>query len=196
MKKNTAFSTTKKLIKQLKAMGKTVGICHGAFDLVHPGHIKHFESASKLCDVLIVSLTSDYYVKKRKGENRPIYTQEERAYMIASLEYVDFVTISDFETGKETIQYLEPNYYIKGPDYKNKKTKGILSERQAIKNVGGKMLYTDDAKYSTSKLIDKIKQINRESLLLILDRDGTLIEEKNYLGKNENYLEEIKSKRE
>ncbi|MEA1883495.1 MAG: HAD-IIIA family hydrolase [Thermotogota bacterium] len=196
MKKIIEFPTAQKLIKQLKASGKTVGICHGAFDLVHPGHINHFESASKMCDLLMVSLTSDYYVKRRKGENRPIYSQEERAYMIASLEYVDYVTISDFETGKETIRYLKPNYYIKGPDYKNKSTKGILSERQAIKSVDGQMLYTNDEKYSTSKLIDKIKLINRDSLLLILDRDGTLIEEKNYLGKNENYLEEIKSKRE
>ncbi|HPJ89569.1 MAG TPA: adenylyltransferase/cytidyltransferase family protein, partial [Thermotogota bacterium] len=185
----------KKIIEETKRENKTVGICHGAFDLVHPGHIKHFESAAKLCDILVVSLTSDHFVHKRKGENRPIYSQEERAYIIASLEYVDYVTISDFETGKETISFLEPSYYIKGPDYKHKNTKGILSERAAIKSVGGEMLYTNDEKYSTSKLIDKIKKINRESLLLILDRDGTLIEEKHFLGRNENYMEEIDYKR-
>jgi histidinol-phosphate phosphatase family protein len=144
--KITKFDKIKTIIKQTKSENKTVGICHGVFDLVHPGHIKHFESASKLCDILVVSLTSDYYVK--------------------------------------------------GPDYKHKNTKGILSEREAIKSVGGKMLYTDDEKYSTSKLIDKIKQINKDSLLLILDRDGTLIEERNFLGKNKNYLEKIEYKRE
>lgn len=196
MNKIIEFNKMKKIIEETKRENKTVGICHGAFDLVHPGHIKHFESAAKLCDILVVSLTSDHFVHKRKGENRPIYSQEERAYIIASLEYVDYVTISDFETGKETISFLEPSYYIKGPDYKHKNTKGILSERAAIKSVGGEMLYTNDEKYSTSKLIDKIKKINRESLLLILDRDGTLIEEKHFLGRNENYMEEIDYKRE
>jgi bifunctional ADP-heptose synthase (sugar kinase/adenylyltransferase) len=61
---------------------------------------------------------------------------------------VDYVTISDFETGKETIRFFEPSYYIKGPDYKYKNTKGILSERAAIRSIGGEMLYANDEKYS------------------------------------------------
>lgn len=178
-------------IEAFKREGKKVGVCHGAFDLVHPGHVKHFESASKLCDVLIVSLTSDHYISKRKGFNRPIYCQDLRAYIIASLRFVDFVTISNFKTGKETIEYLKPNFYIKGPDYRNKETNGIKSERNAIQSVGGEMLYTNDEKFSTSKLIDKIKRIQRKKMLLILDRDGTLVKDVGYLGKEKNFKENV-----
>jgi len=181
----------KEKIEVFKKEGKKVGVCHGAFDLVHPGHVKHFESASKLCDILIISLTSDYYVSKRKGFNRPIYCQNLRAYMIASLRFVDFVTISNFKTGKKTIEYLKPNFYIKGPDYRNKETNGIKSERNAIQSVGGEMLYTNDEKFSTSKLIDKIKKIQRKKMLLILDRDGTLVKNVGYLGKEKNFKENI-----
>ena len=181
----------KEKIEVFKREGKKVGVCHGSFDLVHPGHIKHFESASKLCDILIVSLTSDYYVSKRKGFNRPIYCQHLRAYIIASLRFVDFVTISDFKTGKETIEYLKPTFYIKGPDYKNKETDGIKSERKAIQSIGGEMLYTNDEKFSTSKLIDKIKRIQRKKMLLILDRDGTLVKDVGYLGKEKNFKENV-----
>ncbi len=167
------------------------GLCHGAFDLVHPGHIKHFESASKSCDKLIVSLTSDNFVKKRKGQNRPIYTQDERAYIISCIEFVDFVVISPYETAIEIIQELKPNIYIKGPDYKNKQTAGILAEKKAVEDIGGELLFTDDEKYSTSDLIDKISAISRPKMLLILDRDGTLIEEKTFLGKNKDWKSNI-----
>ncbi len=182
-----------KLLKEIIASDKknTYGLCHGGFDLLHPGHIMHLESASKLCDKLIVSLTCDKFVKERKGKNRPIYPENIRAYMIAAIEYVDYVVISPFKTAIEIIEYIKPDFYIKGPDYKNKNTKGIIQEREAIAGVGGKILYTDDEKFSTSALIDKIQKIERKSLLLILDRDGTLIEDKNFLGKNENWRENI-----
>jgi len=169
----------------------TFGLCHGGFDLLHPGHVKHFESASKLCDKLIVSITCDKFVKERKGANRPIFPENERAYMIASIEFVDFVVISPYKTGIEIIEYIRPDYYIKGPDYKNKNTKGIIQEREAIKKIGGEILYTNDEKFSTSGLIDKIKKIERESFLLILDRDGTIIEEKDFLGKNNSWKDNI-----
>lgn len=172
------------------------GLCHGAFDLVHPGHIKHFESAAKLCDKLIVSLTSDHFVKKRKGQNRPIYTQDERAYIISCIEFVDYVIISPYETAIEIIQELKPNLYIKGPDYKNKQTAGILAEKKAIEDIGGELLFTDDEKYSTSDLIDKISTIGRTKMLLVLDRDGTLIEEKTFLGMNKDWESNIILKRE
>jgi rfaE bifunctional protein nucleotidyltransferase chain/domain len=183
-------------INDLKEIVKTnekiaFGLCHGGFDLLHIGHIKHFESASKLCDKLIVSLTCDKFVKQRKGNNRPIYNENDRAYMIAAIEFVDFVIISPFKTGIEIIKEIKPTFYIKGPDYKNKNTPGIIEERKTIKNIGGKILYTDDEKFSTSFLIDKIQKVERKSLLLILDRDGTIIKEQNYLGKNSDWKENI-----
>ena len=186
-----SFKQAKEKISKLKKQGKTIGLCHGGFDLVHPGHIKHFESASKLCDVLFVSLTSDKYVRKRKGKNRPIYNQVLRAYLISSCKFVDYVTISDFEKGVETISFLKPTFYIKGPDYKNKNTEGIKKERQEIKKIGGRILYTKDIKFSTSKIIDKINSIKRKKLLVCLDRDGTIIKRESYLGKEKNYEKNI-----
>ena len=93
-----------KLVSDLKKKEKKIGLCHGGFDLLHPGHIKHFESAKSLCDVLFVSVTSDKFVSERKGSGRPIFNDTLRAFSIASLEFVDYVFISNFRpcivTGK------------------------------------------------------------------------------------------------
>src|SRR3989344_8635732 len=82
------------ITKQVKMKGGTVGICHGGFDLLHPGHIKHFESAKKICDTLVVSVTSDRFVTSRKGDGRPVFAEQLRAYAIANLSVVDFVVIT------------------------------------------------------------------------------------------------------
>ncbi|MFC1686785.1 adenylyltransferase/cytidyltransferase family protein [Nanoarchaeota archaeon] len=170
------FNNAIDLISQLKSQSKTVGLCHGGFDLVHPGHVKHFESAKKECDILIVSITADQFVTSRKGSGRPIYTDKLRAYMIASLEFVDYVVISDFKKGIEVINNLKPSFYIKGPDFINKQTPGIIAERESIKNVGGEMKYTTEPPMSTTRIVEYIKnEIEDRELLLLIDRDGTLI---------------------
>jgi len=145
------------LISKLKSENKKIGLCHGGFDLLHAGHVKHFESSSKICDVLFVSITSDKYVETRKGKGRPIYHEKLRAYMVACIEFVDYVVISDFKTGIEVIEYLKPNYYIKGPDYTNSNTKGLIAEKDAIERVGGEIKYTNDPKLSTTEIINGIK---------------------------------------
>lgn len=189
------YTTAERKIAEIKLKNKKVGLCHGGFDLLHPGHIKHFESAKKLCDYLFVSVTSDSFVSSRKGFSRPIYSDKLRAYSVASIEFVDFVVISDFKTGVEVIKKLKPNYYIKGPDFINKNTPGITAERQAIKSVNGEMRYTDDPKLSSTEIIDYIKKNYRKKVLVGIDRDGTLIEEVNFLGKKKNWKDEIKFKK-
>ena len=148
--------SARKLILKLKSKNKKVGLCHGSFDLLHPGHIKHFESAKRLCDVLFVSVTSDKFVSERKGTSRPIFTDRLRAYMVASIRFVDYVVISNFKTGIEIIKILEPNYYIKGPDYRKSEDSDLISEKEAITSVGGKIKYTKDQKLSTTHLISYI----------------------------------------
>lgn len=135
-------------------------MCHGGFDLIHPGHIIHFESAKKLCDVLFVSITSDKFVSINKGGGRPIYTDTLRAYCTASIEFVDYVLISDFRTAVEPIKLLKPDYYIKGPDYIKDSTEIINSERKSVESVGGEILYTKDPKLSTTYIIQYIRRIN------------------------------------
>lgn len=182
-----------KRIKKFKKEGKTVGVCHGGYDLLHPGHITHFESAKKACDILFVSVTSDRFVAGRKGIGRPIFPDTLRAYMIANIGFIDFVTITDYKSGIDVINILKPSFYIKGPDFIGKQTPGITAEREAITAIGGKMVYTKDPKLSTTEIIDYIKKnIMDVSLLLVIDRDGTLITNDDFIGKNKNWKIDIK----
>lgn len=175
-----------------KEKGNTVGLCHGGFDLLHPGHVKHFESTKKLCDKLVVSVTSDRFVAGRKGSGRPVFTESLRAYALAALHIVDAVVITDFERGVAVIETLKPSFYIKGPDFIGKTTPGITAEREAIAGVGGEMKYTEDLKLATTEIISYIqKDMERKKLLLIMDRDGTLIHNDNFFGRFENWREEL-----
>ncbi len=152
-----SFNRAIDLVSKLKSQGKTIGLCHGGFDLLHPGHVKHFESAKKLCDILLVSVTSDKFVKSRKGSGRPIYPDKLRAYMIANIQHVNYVIISNFERGTEVINLLKPSFYIKGPDYIKKTSPGIIAERKVIERVGGIIKYTQDPTFSTTEIIKYIK---------------------------------------
>ena len=155
--KVVAFKKAIGIISKLKSKGKKVGLCLGGFDLLHAGHVKHFEEAKKLCDVLFISITSDRFVSTRKGSGRPVFNEKLRAYMIAATEFVDYVVVSDFNTGIEAIKALKPSYYIKGIDYSNKNDPEIGAERDAISSVGGKIKYTKCPKMSTTEIIKYIK---------------------------------------
>lgn len=144
-----------RIIAGLKAEGKTVAHCHGCFDLLHPGHIKHFEAARKLADVLVVTLTQDKYVNK--GPGRPLFNEQIRAETIAAIAVVDYVAINQWDTAIETVKLIKPSFYIKGQDYKDAGqdlTGNILKEKEAIESVGGKLVFTEEIQFSSSKLIN------------------------------------------
>ena len=146
----------KSKVKQIKKAKKTIVHCHGVFDLLHIGHVKHFESAKKLGDYLIITLTSDKYVNK--GPSRPIFNQELRSEFVSSLSCVDAVCISDSETSEKVIKIIKPNLYFKGPDYKvnkNDKTKNIYKEINLVRKFNGKIKYSKDDVFSSSQLINK-----------------------------------------
>lgn len=187
-----SFKKTTALVNKIKKSGKAVGMCHGGFDLLHPGHVKHFESAKILCDKLLVSITSDRFVSERKGEGRPIFTDKLRAYMVAALNCVDYVVISDFKKGVEVINKIKPSFYIKGPDFIGKQTPGITAEREAINAIGGQMVYTHDPKLSTTEIIEYIQKISSIQILVIVDRDGTLISNDDFIGRFSTWKKELK----
>lgn len=190
--KIVALKEAEAIIGNLKKGGKCVGLCHGGFDLTHPGHAKHFESARKLCDVLVVSVTSDRFVAGRKGDGRPVYPDILRAYMAASMMHVDYVVITDFRLATDAIKLLKPNLYIKGPDFIGKQSQGIEEERNAIKDVGGEIKYTEERPLSTTKIIDYIiANVHRPSILLCIDRDGTLIEDAGFLGRDADWASQL-----
>lgn len=143
------------VIRTLKEAGNTIVQCHGVFDLLHPGHIQHFEAAKREGNRLVVTVTPDNYVDK--GPGRPVFNQRLRSESIASLQCVDYVAINDWPTAVETIKKLKPDVYVKGSDYANRDndlTGQIYKEEKAIKSVGGRIHFTDEPVLSSTKLLN------------------------------------------
>lgn len=135
---------------------KTV-LAHGCFDVLHAGHLKHFEAAKKYGDRLIVSITSDRFVNK--GPGRPYFTSERRAAMVGALRCVDEVVISDEPTALGVIHSVKPDFYVKGQDYQDATkdvTGEIENERKAVESHGGKLVFTGDEVFSSSNIINTI----------------------------------------
>lgn len=102
-------------IGALKRGGKTIVQCHGCFDLLHVGHIKHLQAARRLGDLLIVTVTPDQHVGK--GAGRPVFSARLRAEALAALDCVDFVVIDRSPTAVDAIRLLRPDYYVKGQEF-------------------------------------------------------------------------------
>ena len=144
-----------KKIKRLKLKKKKIILCHGVFDLIHLGHIKHFKSAKNFGDFLIVSLTADKYIKK--GPGRPIFNQNQRLEFLKEIKQIDEVVISTKESSEDIIKLIKPDFYVKGPDYadnKKDKTKKIIHEKKLVEKYGGKIKYTNDLAFSSSNIIN------------------------------------------
>ena len=94
---------------------KRIVQCHGVFDLLHIGHIKHLHQAKTFGDVLIVTLTADQYVNK--GPGKPYFSEYLRAEALSALSCVDYVVINHHPTAIEAISEIKPDYYVKGIEY-------------------------------------------------------------------------------
>jgi len=155
MDKIFTFNSLIDNIDKIRSKDKKIILCHGVFDLIHIGHIKYFQEAKLKGDILIVTLTPDKYVNK--GPNRPAFNEILRAEAIAAINVVDYVSINKWPTAIETIKSIKPDYYIKGPDYKNLNediTGNINLENKAIKSVGGEIFFTSGPTFSSSNLIN------------------------------------------
>lgn len=118
--------------------------------------MRYFNEAKSLGDVLIVTITPDSHVNK--GPGRPIFSEDLRAEAISELASVDYVSINLWGDAVETIKLIKPNYYVKGPDYKeleNDPTGGIYSEKSAIEEVGGQLRTTTGQTFSSTNLINR-----------------------------------------
>src|ERR1700761_5489971 len=93
--------------RKLRQKGKTVVQCHGTFDLLHLGHVRHLEAARALGDVLIVTLTADRFVNK--GPGRPVFAETLRAEMLAAIEFVNYVGIAEAPDAVGAIESIRPN---------------------------------------------------------------------------------------
>ncbi|MCH9634288.1 MAG: Bifunctional protein HldE [Chlamydiae bacterium] len=155
LQKQLEIEDLSNVAKLEKSQGKKIVLCLGVFDLLHPGHIRHFEAAKQHGDILIVAVTADPFVNK--GPDRPVFSQQLRMEAIAAIESVDFVCVNNHLGGLEVIRALKPDYYAKGVEYKEHEEditgKIKLEEAEVTKN-GGKLVYTDDIVFSSSKLLN------------------------------------------
>ena len=134
------FDEIKTLSSKLHSQGKKIVFTNGCFDILHVGHVKYLEVAKSYGDVLILGLNADSSVRKLKGPTRPINTQDDRAYILASLESVDYVVIFEEETPYELIKLIKPHVLVKGGDYEGKEVVGqdIADELKLVQFVDGK----------------------------------------------------------
>ncbi len=145
-----SFSDIKSIVSRYKLNAKRVVFTNGCFDILHVGHVKYLQIAKSFGDILIVGLNSDESVSRLKGPTRPVNIAEDRAYLLAALEAVDFVVPFSEDTPHELIKMIKPDTLVKGGDYEGKTVVGteFSGELKLVDFVDGK---------STTKTIEKIQ---------------------------------------
>lgn len=154
-KKHILFSDSPEFFAKLRKKGKKIIQCHGTFDLLHSGHIIHFEEAKSLGDILVVTVTSEKYVNK--GPGRPYFNDELRVKFISSLESVDYVVLIPFFAAKEAIECVKPHIYCVGKEYENPKanvTENIHDDLEIVERLGGCVHYVGSVVFSSTKLLN------------------------------------------
>jgi rfaE bifunctional protein nucleotidyltransferase chain/domain len=168
------------IARRLRAKGTAVVQAHGTFDLLHLGHVRHFEAARRLGDALVVTVTGDLFVDK--GAGRPVFPEALRAEMIAALEFVDWVAINPSPDAVSAIEAIRPVVYVKGDDYRDEAgdvTGRIAHERRAVEKHGGRIEFTREMTFSSSALLNQhfdIYEPRVRELVSELRADGGLAE--------------------
>ncbi len=152
---------------------QTVIMCHGMFDIVHPGHLRHLMYAKGQADILIASVTAD--VHNQKANFRPYVPEELRAMNLAALEVVDYVIIDRNPTPIENIKRLQPDFFAKGYEYfAGSVPPKTQEEIDALEGYGGEIVFTPgDVVYSSSALIEAgPPKLALEKLLALMHSEG------------------------
>ena len=152
---------------------KRVIMCHGTFDVVHPGHVRHLLYAKTKADILIASLTGDEHIVK--GNMRPYVPEDLRAVNLAALEMVDYVVVDRDATPIVNLAIIKPDFFAKGYEY----TAGAVhpktqEEINVLESFGGEMIFTPgDIVYSSSALIELAPpSIAVEKLMTLMEAEG------------------------
>jgi rfaE bifunctional protein nucleotidyltransferase chain/domain len=143
----------KSVREKLKNEGKKLVFTNGCFDILHKGHADYLFKARLLGDAMIVAINTDESVRRIKGEKRPINNEDDRAFMLANLKSVDYVTFFSEDTPYEVIKKIVPDYLVKGADWDVSKVVG----KDVVESNGGKVLtieLTPDR--STTNVIEKV----------------------------------------
>ena len=167
---------TREELKQIigaRPRKKSVIMCHGVFDLVHPGHVRHLMYAKSKADILVASLTGDSHISK--ANFRPFVPQELRTMNLAALEPVDYVIVDDNPTPLENIKFLQPDFFAKGYEYFNGGVHPKTSEEIATLNhYGGEIIFTPgDVVFSSSAFIEQaLPDLSIEKLEVLMQSEG------------------------
>ena len=168
------IKTQNELLKIIKPFPreKKVIMCHGVFDVVHPGHVRHLAYAKSKADILIASITADKHIKK--GAYRPHVPEKIRSLNIAAFEMVDYVLIDEDEKPLNNLNKIKPDYFAKGFEYTSEGLPASTQEEvDIIEAYGGQMMFTPgDVVYSSSKLIDMaLPNIQSDKLLSLMNHE-------------------------
>ncbi|HYE63731.1 MAG TPA: PfkB family carbohydrate kinase [Phycisphaerales bacterium] len=142
---------------EARRAGRALVQCHGCFDIVHPGHIRHLRQARSLGDLLLVSITGDPGISK--GVGRPLIPEELRAENLAALDCVDYVYVDDQPTALSLLEAVKPDVYVKGKEYESNNDPRFAAERQAVERAGGRVVFSSgDVVFSSTALIAALEQ--------------------------------------
>ena len=137
-----------------RARGKSIAFANGCFDVLHVGHIRYLQDASRVADVLVVGVNGDDSVRVLKGAGRPVMPADERAELISAIRGVGYVTIFDDSSPARLLQELKPDFQCKGTDY----TAESVPEAEIVAAYGGKVVIVGDPKdHSTTAVLEKMR---------------------------------------
>lgn len=147
------------LVRRLKKQGKTIAFTNGCFDLLHLGHLSYLEKIKRKCDCLIVAVNSDFSVRCLKGVGRPFVPARERAFLVAALKPVDFVTVFPESTPRKVIEAIRPHILAKGGDWKREEIVGA----DGVRASGGRVMVVPHLKnHSTTRLLGRVQRAGRK----------------------------------
>jgi len=146
-------------LEQERAAGRKIVFTNGCFDILHPGHIAYLEDAAACGNVMVLGLNSDASVRRLKGAERPINSEQDRAVMLAGLASIDYVTLFDQDTPIELISAVKPDVLVKGGDWTLENIVGA----DFVQEHGGEVYSLPFREgYSTTSLIEKIKSLREK----------------------------------
>lgn len=144
-----------KVLAKARSSGEKIVFTNGCFDILHIGHITYLKKARALGDILVVGLNSDRSVRSLKGNLRPLNNERDRAVVLSSLFFVDYITVFGDDTPERLIRKLKPDILVKGGDWEGKNIAGSAF----VKSLGGRVVMAPFVKgYSTTGLLKKIKK--------------------------------------
>jgi rfaE bifunctional protein nucleotidyltransferase chain/domain len=145
----------RRVIQDERENGRTIAFANGVFDVLHVGHVRYLQDASKEADVLVVGVNSDDSVRAIKGPTRPLVNERERAELVSAIRGVGFVTIFNDASPARLIGAMKPDVHCKGTDY----TADSVPEAEIVKSYGGRVAIVGDPKdHSTTAMLEKLRK--------------------------------------